>query len=140
MPTLEGRRLPGHGLVAPALPTGPQLPLQLQLRLLAGCHATPAGLAPCRPIKVLRLVVAVFVVTFYIASFNIFLVALDCQYFDPDPAKRWHMSAFPQVGGSSWRAGGRAGPDQQSVGARMQEPRASGRPRRLPGLRRAIDS
>ncbi len=45
----------------------------------------------------LRLVVAVFVVTMYIASLDVFLVAVDCQYFSNDPAQKWHLSAFPNV-------------------------------------------
>jgi hypothetical protein len=48
----------------------------------------------CRPIKVLRLVVSIFFVVFYIASLSVFLMALQCNYFSHDKAIRFHMSHF----------------------------------------------
>ncbi len=57
----------------------------------------PKPLLICRPIKMLRLVVATFFVVFYIGSLAIFMVALSCSWFDPNPAIRFHLKAFPEV-------------------------------------------
>ncbi|KAG2450719.1 hypothetical protein HYH02_004557 [Chlamydomonas schloesseri] len=50
------------------------------------------------PIKMLRIVVATFFVVFYIGSLAIFMVALSCRWFDPDPDIKFHLRAFPDVG------------------------------------------
>jgi hypothetical protein len=43
---------------------------------------------------VLRLVVSIFFVVFYIASLSVFLMALQCNYFNKDKAKRFHLEHF----------------------------------------------
>lgn len=52
-----------------------------------------------RPIKVLRLVVATFFVVFYIGSLAIFMVAVSCQWFNPNHLLKFHLRSFPEVGG-----------------------------------------
>ncbi|GFR48517.1 hypothetical protein Agub_g10412 [Astrephomene gubernaculifera] len=49
------------------------------------------------PIKMLRIVVATFFVVFYVGSLAIFMVALSCQWFNPNPALKFHMRSFPEV-------------------------------------------
>lgn len=49
------------------------------------------------PIQLLRYVLAVFIVIPYIWVLDVFLVALDCNYFSPGAAQL-HMTAFPGNG------------------------------------------
>ncbi|KAG2493479.1 hypothetical protein HYH03_008295 [Edaphochlamys debaryana] len=49
------------------------------------------------PIKMLRIVVATFFVVFYIGSLAIFMVALSCRWFDPNPLIKFHLRSFPSV-------------------------------------------
>lgn len=50
------------------------------------------------PIKVLRLVVAVFIVVFYIFSLDVFLISMDCNYLSSGAKKPYHLDSFPDVG------------------------------------------
>ena len=42
----------------------------------------------------LRLVVSIFFVVFYIASLSVFLMALQCNYFNKDKSKRFRLEHF----------------------------------------------
>lgn len=68
------------------------------LQLTASC---------CRPIKMLRLVVATFFVVFYIGSLAVFMVAANCQWFDQDPKVAFHLRAFPDISEAMQIAGPR---------------------------------
>jgi len=52
------------------------------------------ALVSCRPIKVLRLFVSVFFMTFYISSLGVFLVAINCNWFGGGP---FYVADFPDA-------------------------------------------
>ena len=52
--------------------------------------------------SVLRLVVSLIFVTFYLSTVGILTVNMNCHFFDPDPNMRYHMEEFPEYSECSY--------------------------------------
>jgi hypothetical protein len=61
-----------------------------------GATPLPHHALPCRPIVFLRAFSTVFFQVLDVMSVSLFLIALNCNYFDVDPSVQYTLEEYPE--------------------------------------------